>query len=237
MATSQRAKGAVQVSGASATEARAKGAVQVVGAASGATISASDATATRGQTTYNFTLSGGDTAAGTATLSDGVNTAAITIDTYNANGVNTCTIPSTIAIQHNATATLTFTDAVSGTPTASVDFQPVSGRSYTTLTSTPSADDSSFTFGYAGAAVVSTDQVVYETPTPEDSLAIVVAVDGKFTIGSPLTQNNSSDFEVIQANGTIGVTDTNTFLFSAGGAGGGDAMPSNGIIFFEMNEE
>ena len=205
-------------------------------AAGSATISASDATATRGQTNYQFTYSGGDATPATATLSDGTNTAAITITTYNANGVCTCTIPSTIAIRHIATATLTVTDAVSGTPTASVDFQPASGQTFTNLTSI-AGTDADFTFGYAGATVASGKQVVYETPTLEDSLAIVVSADCSFTLGSPLTQNNTSDYYVIDADGTIGVTDTNTFLFSAGGAGGGDAMPSNGIIFFEMNEE
>lgn len=188
---------------------------------SGASITASDATATRGQTDYKFTLAGGDATPATATLSDGTNTAAITITTYNADGINTCIIPSTIPIQHIATATLTVTDAVSGTPTASVDFQPASGMTFTNITSI-AGTDADFTFGYAGATVASGKQVVYETPTLEDSLAIVVSVDCSYTLGSPLTQNNTSDYYVIDADGTIGVTDTNTFLFSAGGSGTGN---------------
>ena len=193
-------------------------AFEIAEAPTGATISASDATATRGQTNYQFTYSGGDATPATATLSDGTNTAAITITTYNANGVCTCTIPSTIAIRHIATATLTVTDAVSGTPTASVDFQPATGMTFTNITSI-AGTDADFTYGYAGATVASGKQVVYETPTLEDSLAIVVSADCSYTLEEGLTQNNTSDYYVIDADGTIGVTDTNTFLFSSGSSG------------------
>jgi len=134
----------------------------------------------------------------------------------------TFSMPADPASLFNSTGfTFTFTaDDASSDTSAVVPYEPPTTHSFTTLTSNPPANDTAFTYLYSGTAPVSTDQVVYETPTPEDSLAIVVAVDGTYTLGAPLTQNNTSDYYVIQANGTVGTGDTNTFLYSAPSSGG-----------------
>lgn len=184
----------------------------------GATITASDATARRGQTDYKFTLSGGDATAGTATISDGVNTSSITITTYNANGINTCTIPSTIAVLYDATAVLTFTDAVSGTPTAAVSFQPAALNSYIDLVSPLNTDDGYADWHYSGTAATGW-QYEWVTLTSPSSKTITLNADSGMILSSASTVNENADFWAINLTGVRSASFNVLFQFVSSGAG------------------
>ncbi len=184
----------------------------------GASITASDATATRGQTNYNFTLSGGDATPGTATLSDGTNTAPITITTYNPNGVCTATIPSDIAIMYDTAAVLTFTDATSGTPTAIVDFQPEAGFSYRNIIDVTNVGTSaSILFGYNGAAPTINMQVLFTPLTNVTSKAFNVKDTTAWSNTPVVTQTETVQIQAISTDGSQG--SVQTFTLNVGGGG------------------
>jgi hypothetical protein len=188
--------------------------------AAGASISASDAIARRGQTDYQFTLSGGDATPGTATISDGVNTDSITITTYNGNGVNTCTIPSDIDCLYDATAVLTFTDAVSGTPTAAVSFQPDALNSYIDLVSPVATDDGYAMYHYTGAGTPITGwQWEWVTLTAPSAKTITGNADSGMIISSSSTVNETINSYMINASGVRSAADLVTFQFVALGVG------------------
>ena len=166
-----------------------------------------------------------NTGTSTATLvMDGTTSVSCTITGLTATTL-TFSMPAAPASLFDATGfTFTFTDDSSNADTSAVvPYDPPTTHDFITLTSI-AGTNADFTFGYSGATVASGKQVVYETPTPEiDALAIVVSADCSYTLEEGLTQNNTSDYYVIDADGTIGVTDTNTFLFSAPGGSGNNS--------------
>ena len=183
---------------------------------SGATITGQPSVVRPSGTGYTLTGTGFGTTFATATVvMNGTTSVSCTI-TAVTDTVVTFSMPAAPVSLFDATGfTFTFTaDDASSDTSAVVPYDPPTTHDFITLTSI-AGTDADFTFGYAGATVASGKQVVYETPTLEDSLAIVVSADCSYTLGSPLTQNNTSDYYVIDADGTIGVTDTNTFLFAA----------------------
>lgn len=177
----------------------------------GATISVADAVARRGQTDYKFTLSGGDATAGTATI----NGQAITITTYNANGINTCTIPNNLASVHG-NQTLLFTDAASGTPSTTVSFLPIATRDYINQTS-PQTDILSVWYGYSGSTPVTGDELVFDTATSETSIVFSIDNQGYWTSASVPLVHETVDIYAITAAGVIG--STMTFTLSPDGLG------------------
>ena len=191
--------------------------------ASGPSITSEPAVVRPSGTGYELGGTFPNTGTSTATLvMNGTTSVSCTITGLTATTL-TFSMPAAPASLFDATGfTFTFTDDDSNADTSAVvPYDPPTTHDFITLTSI-AGTDADFTFGYAGATVASGKQVVYETPTTEDTLAIVVSADCSFTLGSPLTQNNTSDYYVIDADGTIGVTDTNTFLFSAGSGGTGN---------------
>ena len=188
---------------------------------SGPSITGQPAVVRPSGTGYTLTGTFPNTGTSTATLvMNGTTSVSCTITGLNGTTL-TFSMPAAPASLFDATGfTFTFTDDDSNAgSSAVVPYDPPTTHDFITLTSI-AGTDADFTFGYAGATVASGKQVVYETPTLEDSLAIVVSADCSYTLGSPLTQNNTSDYYVIDADGTIGVTDTNTFLYSALSSGG-----------------
>jgi len=192
----------------------------LVGAAAvgGAAITGQPSVVRPSGTGYQITGTGFGTTFATATLvMNGTTSVSATI-TAVTDTIVTFSMPATPASLFDATGfTFTFiADDASTDDSAVVPYDPPTTHDFITTTSNPAGTDADFTNGYSGTAPVLGDQVVYEKTTPEDSLAIVVAVDYSFTLGSPLTQNNTSDYYVIQADGTVGATDTQTVLFSSG---------------------
>ena len=184
--------------------------------AGGATITGQPSVVRPSGTGYTITGTGFGTTFATATLVMNGTTGVSATITGVTDTTVTFSMPAAPASLFDATGwTFTFTaDDASSDTSAVVPYDPPTTHDFITLTSI-AGTDADFTYGYSGATVASGKQVVYETPTLEDSLAIVVSADCSFTLGSPLTQNNTSDYYVIDADGTIGVTDTNTFLFAA----------------------
>jgi len=191
-----------------------------------ATIGTSDAVAIPG-TDFNFTVSGGDATAGTATLSDGTNTVSVTITTYNANGACVAAIPAVTGILFDAAAVFTFIDDASGTPSVNTNFQPDATRDYIDVTDiTAVGTTASVLTGYTGAAPTIGMQIVFVKKLSGGIIDFLALADTTFSASAVPPNNETTQIRAISTDGSWGTEKTYTLDVGGGGSyvGAGSGM-------------
>lgn len=227
MATVQRAKGAVQVS--IGIAGRTKGGVSL-GDISGL-IAVAPVTVARDETDVQIYITGASASQGSAAVVFGPNNIDCPITSYpGSEGNLEVTIPTAMEGLYTAVGhTFTYTDDSAGSDTSKlVKFTPAPGRSYFALVSPLFPDNGYMLFGFTGTPdPVTTDQMEYDTVTPEDSIPNTPNLDSEWVLDSVPVSDQTSTVQIIRAATEVRSSDW-TITWEVGGSvvisGGGLSM-------------
>lgn len=174
------------------------------------------ATITRGQTELEFVVSSVSAVptTGNTTITSG--TGALTIDSVSGTDpyTITATCPADVALQHDATGYVwTVTIIAQTVDSAAIPLNEPFGYNYLNLAN-PITTAGSLLEGATGDTPVTGDQIVAESRTSPDNIAVTLVADGTFELASRPRRDQTISRYVIQADGTLGTEADFTTLFT-----------------------
>lgn len=165
----------------------------------GAAISTVPSTIARGETGLTITGSEFGATQGSGGVTFGA--IAMTITAWSDTSI-TITCPSSIGLLYAASThvlVVTANDASFDT-SAAIPFTPESGRDYIDLVSPAYAANSHMLFGYTGTpAPVNTDQLEYDTTTPESSIANNPTATSEWILATMPTTTQTTTCQIVRA--------------------------------------